>query len=155
MASVLVYTNGKSDRVVKRNNIVYVARGLTGPEGPAGSGFDNLILDGIAGEDLSGHTAVYLSDGAFYHADKDIEEKVLSISGITENAALAGGTVRVVQFGKMHEPTWNWLHPKPIFLGNNGELTLTKPDTGFSVQLGASSSANNILVKIGRIIKLA
>jgi hypothetical protein len=43
MASVLVYTNGKSDRVVKRNNIVYVARGLTGPQGVSGGNIEKAF----------------------------------------------------------------------------------------------------------------
>lgn len=152
MASVLVYTNGGQDRVVKRDNLVFVAHGPTGPPGADGNIENELELP--AGGDLSGNRAVYLKDGFLYYADKDTEESVLSIVGVTKHAAISGTNVKVLLYGVMLEPSWMWTYPAPVFLGSNGQLSQSRPDTGFFVNMGSAVSQKELFVKVGRVIKL-
>lgn len=133
----------------------YSQRGPTGLTGPSGGDPGLVTLNGIAGEDLSGHRVVYLSQGSFFYADKDFEEKILSVAGVTTGAALSGGNIQVISLGVISEPSWTWTYPAPVFIGNNGQLVQARPTTGFLVQIGSASSLDSILVKIGSIIKIA
>lgn len=133
-------------------------KGETGPAGlPGAPGGDPglVTLDGTAGENLSGHRAVYLSQGSFFYADKDSEEKMMSVAGVTTGAVLSGGNIQAISLGVISEPSWTWTYPAPVFIGNNGQLVQARPTVGFLVQIGSAFSPDSILVKIGRTIKLA
>lgn len=89
MASVLVYTNGKSDRVVKRNNIVYVAHGPTGPAGTAGGASRTTLLN-ITQYSPSG-TSFFVNSGGT-HYTFNLEAGNL---GATETAFLENDVIQI------------------------------------------------------------
>ena len=142
---------------VTRNGAIHrVTTGRPGPEGPQGpvgppgaGGESSLsvISQCVAGEIISGHRAVYKKNGSVYYADKDTEESVFGLLGISAGAALIGGAVNLVFAGELTEPSWNWVCPAPIFIGNNGILTQVTPASGWLVIIAKSISPTTIWVK--------
>lgn len=124
--------------------------GPQGPVGPPGVGGEtslSVISQCAAGETLSGHRAVYKKNGSIYYADKDIEESVSGLLGISAGAALIGGAVNLVFAGELTEPSWSWNFPAPIFVGNNGILTQDAPTSGWLVIIAKSISPTTVWVK--------
>jgi hypothetical protein len=123
--------------------------GAQGPPGPPGVGGESslsVISQCVAGEIISGHRAVYKKNGSIYYADKDVEESVSGLLGISAGAALIGGAVNLVFAGELTEPSWNWVYPAPIFIGNNGTLTQNHPLSGWMVIIAKSISPTTVWV---------
>ena len=116
-----------------------------GPVGPPGIG----VILAVAGINLSGHRIVYIAaDGLAYYADKDSIGTVLNAVGLTTGAANQGTDAVILPIGKIDEPSWAWDVTKLVYLGNNGLLTQTIPDSGVILQIGIPLSATRLLVDI-------
>ena len=122
-------------------------QGEVGPPGAGGESSLSVISQCVAGEIISGHRAVYKKNNSIYYADKDIEETVSGLLGISVGAALIGGAVNLVFAGELTEPSWNWNYPAPIFIGNNGILTQVAPLSGWMVIIAKSISPTAVWVK--------
>lgn len=88
-ASALVRTGRENARVVKRDNIVYVAHGPTGPEGPAGvGGASRTTLLNITQQSPSG-TAFFVNSGSTHYTFAgDIGNLGPSAQGYLDNEAI-------------------------------------------------------------------
>jgi hypothetical protein len=52
----------------------------------------------------------------------------------------------VVFFGELEEVSWNWDITKPIFIGINGLLTQTPPNSGFSCIIAYPVTTTKIFI---------
>lgn len=104
---------------------------------------------------LSAHIVVYASDAGVVAADKDTLESQDRILGVTINAVSgAGQDVEIIGIGRITDPSFSFT-PGPIWLGDNGALTQTKPTVGLLVQVATAVTSTSIFVNIGPAIKLA
>lgn len=119
--------------VVERKNERHVVTvGQAGPPGPPG-------LPGPAGGSASVYTATtpigghrvltMTAGGDLAYASNDDVDSIGRVLGISINAAGAGGSVSVVRAGDVEEPSWDWVVSLPIYLGANGMLTQTPPES--------------------------
>lgn len=110
-------------------------RGIQGIPGPAGGS----VVQVIAGETLSGHRAIRLSNGLAYYCDAMNLAHVGTGIGVSTGAALINETVNVQTLGTLSEPSWTWIDG-PIYVGANGQLT--QSITGlFIQQIGVATNA--------------
>lgn len=104
---------------------------------------------------VSAPRVLYAAPGGPDIADKDTTSQQEKILGVTiTSAAGSGEEVSVVTEGKIDDPSFSFT-PGPIWLGNSGVLTQTRPTTGLLVQIGVAISATLINVNIQMAIKLA
>ena len=110
-------------------------RGIQGIPGPAGGS----VIQVVAGETLSGHRAIRLSNGLAYYCDAANLAHAGTGIGVSTGAALIGETVNVQTLGTLSEPSWTW-NDGPIYVGTNGQLT--QSITGlFMQQIGVATNA--------------
>ncbi len=106
-----------------------------------------------AGETLSGHRLVEIYEEKAYYADNSSVNFGRKI-GLTKNAAELDASVTVLFFGEITHSSWNFDLTKPVFLGTNGALTQTKPETGYLLVIGKPINTTKLFVNIENIIKL-
>lgn len=110
-------------------------RGIQGIPGIAGGN----VVQVVAGETLSGHRAIRLSNGLAYYCDASNLDHAGTVIGISTGAALVGETVNVQTLGVLNESSWSWIDG-PIYVGTNGQLT--QSITGlFMQQIGVATNA--------------
>ena len=109
-----------------------------------------------AARDVGGHRVVFIDDdGAVAHASASTLAQFERVLGITESAALAGGLVRVRWAGEMREPSWSGrMRPGPVWLGEDGALTVAPPRFGFSQQVGLYVPDARLIIAIGDPVQL-
>jgi len=114
-------------------------KGLPGP---------NLsLVTYAAGEDISGHRAVYMSeDDTVMYADKDGDQ--VCVLGVTTQASIEGDPIAIQTFGEIIEPSWNWDVSKAIYLSNNGYLTQEAPISGIIQRIGIPINKTTMFVDI-------
>lgn len=169
MADVTVIAQGENTTVVSYGEdvtvvaqeevVTIVDAGFQGPAGRTGQ-------QGIPGPDggtayvlasdmpIGGHRVVvsevvgseafarYASNLNLTHANK--------VLGVTVAAAGTGAPVSVVRAGEVTEPSWNWVANTPVYLGDNGMLTQTQPETPalFSLIVGFPITATKLFVSV-------
>lgn len=109
----------------------------------------------VSGQALSALLVVRKSsDGRVYYMSS-ADTSHTNVYGITKtSAAGAGLAITVVLGGEFTDPSWNWIPDKVIYLGINGVLTQTSPNTGFSCIIGVAITATTIFVKLNEPIFL-
>lgn len=126
----------------------------SGPQGVPGEqgerGLAN-ILPMKANGPIGGHRAVISAgNGAVAYADCRNPAHAGRLLGITLNAANAGENLDVLLIGGAKWPNLAFETEKPIFLGEDGLLTQTVPNTAAFVQVvGYAIAADEICVSIG------
>lgn len=112
-------------------------------DGPPGFS-DPISFSASAAADLSGHRAVTPDvTGAVDYADPaTIANQPV---WVTTQAAVAGGRVTVVAYGKVTEPSWAWT-PGNVYLAADGVLTQAEPTSGALVIVGAATSPTSLFV---------
>lgn len=104
---------------------------------------------------MSAPRVVYAGPSGLEVADKDTVSQQDKLIGVTiTSAAAAGDTVKVVLEGKIDDPSFSFT-PGPIWLGNAGVLTQTKPTSGLLAPIAVAITSTHINVNIGLAIKLA
>lgn len=149
-ASVVTKQNTVSS-VVERTSVVKVAS--PGPQGPAGvNGADGgTYATKIAATALGGHRIVrtvsgtdvgYASNDDVLHGD--------DVLGMTLGAASAGAVVQVANEQDITEPSWSWTPQEPLYLGLNGLVTQTPPESpaAFALVVGFATSATSARIRI-------
>lgn len=119
--------------------------GPQGPQGPAGSA--GSAASYIAAVGVSGHVAIVLNaDGQCLPADASNMAHVM-VAGITNQSAVAGSPVVVVEKGVLEHVGWTFTPDLPVFLGLAGALAQTVPPTAvFSKVLGIAVSPTRISI---------
>lgn len=130
---------------VKQPEVKILQIGIQGPPGPPGEGSEGTY---VAGEILSGHRAVVISDyDTVIYANNTVLWHKNSYVGITTQAANSGAFVVVKLAGEIMENSWNWIPDQPIYFTTNGLLTQTPPTTGLFIKIIAvASSATSIFL---------
>lgn len=116
---------------------------LGGGAGAAGA----LTFSGVAGENLSGHHAVYVaSDGLVYLADPgDLASAAI---GVTTGAAAEGDTVTVATAGRVNG--FSGLVPGSVYwLNAAGDVLEDVPGSGFVQDLGTAIDAQTMVIRVG------
>jgi hypothetical protein len=107
-----------------------------------------------AGEAVGGHRVVKIVSGEAFYADPaDVVDAHL-VSGVTQNAAVLGGNVRVQILGPMLEAAWSWNVEEPIYLGVNGVLTQVPAAGGALVMVAVPVAPDAILINVRQPIFL-
>jgi len=112
-----------------------------------------LKFDAVAGEAIGGQRAVIIKDGEALYADKDTVADAPLYVGISTHAASSSDPLQIQFSGTITDEAWVWSNG-PIYLGNNGNLTQTKPTTGVVLNLAVVVSPTTILLnKIANILR--
>lgn len=120
-----------------------ISVGIQGPEGSPGVNAESLQLE--ANEPIGGHRAVVIQGSGVSYANNDELSDLGKVLGVSKNAATAGGLVEVVFAGVIEESSWNF-NIGPVFVGQDGLLTQSSPNTGFSQQIGIALATTKLLV---------
>lgn len=108
-----------------------------------------------AGENLSGHRAVYVgADNRFWVADPAEDFCVDMICGITTGSSVAGEDAFIRFTGELVDPSFSF-EAGPVWLGINGTLTQTRPTSGNLVLLGNAAGPNTLQVRIEFVCNLS
>lgn len=114
---------------------------------PAGGG-ELLSAPLPASTNLSALRMCALSQGLLVYASNDNPEHAFATLGLLTEAVEAGQTTRLVTGGPVSDPSWSWSVGQPIFLGENGALTQTPPETGFLLRVALPVSPTQIQIDI-------
>lgn len=109
---------------------------------------DNLEV--TAGYALGGHRVVQVFDNVALYADN-----LTAYDGqlaLTMSAVDSGETFKAYTTGVVTEPSWNFIKG-PVFLGNNGLLTQTKPTTGTVIAVGRAVSQTSIHLQFQQLYR--
>lgn len=132
---------------------------ITCAPGAAGSGGSSdssgaVDQDVIAAQDLGGERVVRANDaGEAAYADSAQLTGSHRVLGLTLNATLTSGNVKVRSAGRHEFSGWAWDTTLPIFLGSNGALTQSPPTSGFILTIGFADTPTSIVVRIGRPVR--
>lgn len=103
-------------------------------------------LSGVAGTTLSALRVVVLSDDyELIYADSTNLDHAFSALGITTQAFNVATPASAVTRDRVSDSSWNWDIRKPIWLGQEGQLTQIFPTTGFERQVAQVLSPTDIL----------
>lgn len=126
--------------------------GSPGIKGDKGDKGDNTLIF-IAGEDISGHTAVYL--GVDSKAYKASPYSILPIIGITTAAASIDTECTVQYSGLLSHRGWAFSIGSLISINKFGQLvTIQEPDATVTSIVGIANSPSSIVIAIQPQISL-
>lgn len=119
-------------------------QGIPGPQGLPGNSTTKT-----AGAILSAQRVVFIdTNGKAYYADKDTLSHVNKVLGLTLSAAISDALVNIQTFGVLQDPSFSFDMTKPIYLGNNGNLSQVYPTSGFVLQIGYPVAVNAIMIEL-------
>lgn len=116
-----------------------------------GAQYSSLLT---AANSLSALRVVVLANNQLTYADSSLPEHAFKVVGLLPAAVVAGATVQVLTDGSISDSSWNWNPERPIFLGANGQLTQTAPETGFLLQVATAATSTQIDFEIQEAILL-
>jgi len=143
----------KATILVNRSPLKIVSMGLKGDKGDKGdqgTPGNTVNISALAGDNLGGHRVVQIFDGvATYANNQDAYNGQLAF---TDSSADIGTSSVFFVSGIITEPTWN-LVIGPVYLGTNGLITQTKPETGTVVLVGRAISATSISLNFQQLYR--
>lgn len=105
--------------------------------------------EAIAAASLSALRIVALNDsGRLIYADSSIADHAFRVQGILETAISAGYAIAPLSDGSISDGSWNWAIGIPVFLGTDGILTQTAPESGFILQVATVENATSLSFEI-------
>lgn len=124
-------------------------------DAPMGGGGDGgSAFTRTAGTAISALVAVYeLPDGTVWPLSAVDDDHIDLLAGITLNSASAGAEVTVQRAGPLDAAGIN-LQPGRVWLGMNGQLTQTPPDSGNDTLLGYATAEQRLYIDISETILL-
>jgi hypothetical protein len=118
---------------------------LPGEEEMAGTQYTSPI---VASANLSALRIITTnSEGQLIYADSQSSQPSPAI-GILLAAVMAGNSIRVLTSGIVSDAAWNWVVNQPLFLGIDGTLTQTPPETGVLLQVATPITPQQINFEI-------
>jgi hypothetical protein len=118
-----------------------------GPQGPRGEPGGELVAY-LAGETLGGNRMVILENDLAMYANCTNVLHGHRVIGMTVGAIMSGAFGDVRRSGVIEEVSWNWDTNTPIWLGENGLLTQTIPESGFSLIIGYPVTSTKVMIGI-------
>lgn len=107
-----------------------------------------------AGTAISALVAVYeLPDGTVWPLSADDDDHIDLLAGITLTSASTGAEVDIQRAGPLDAAGLN-LQQGRVWLGMNGQLTQTPPDTGNDTLLGYATAEQRLYIDISETILL-
>jgi hypothetical protein len=114
----------------------------------------DLSETGLAGEAVSALHAVWRDDdGRMYLLDSGDDAHIALYAGISLNSALPDEELSAQREGVL-EAEGLGLVPGPVWLGADGALTQTPPETGFDLYLGAATADDRVVLSPSEPIEL-
>lgn len=132
-----------TEQVVVQEILSEGVQGPPGPPGPSGGS----TLQRTAGATLSALVAAYELNGEVYALDKDDDDHIDLLLGLTVTAASVGASINVQRTGPVDNSGWAWT-PGRVYLGAAGALTQTPASSGNDVLIGRAVSATRLLLDI-------
>lgn len=108
-----------------------------------------------AGVNLSALRFVVPSGAGVILADSSDQDHCNKILGMTTASATATNPILVKVDGEHEDLSWSWDLTKPIFIDTIGQLTQTRPISGFSQVVAKPITATKIVIDIKMGVKLA
>jgi hypothetical protein len=144
-SDVVTVDTSDSIRVETPEQLVVVSSGTQGPPGIPGDSINYVHM--VAGQNLSGHRAVYTNNaGKLEYADKDIAISADRLVGITTGAANTDSIAEVQIVGLLEEPSWNWDISGLIYIGSSGILTQSIPSSGYYYSIAFPVTPTKIFI---------
>lgn len=123
-------------------------------DAPTGSGGADGYYIRTAGTSISALQAVYeRPDGTVWPLSADDSEHIDLLVGIAITGAREGAGVAVQRSGLLDASGLN-LQPGRVWLGTNGQLTQTPPDSGNDTLLGYATAEQRLYIDISETILL-
>lgn len=107
----------------------------------------------IAGEVIPGHRAVIIENNLVYLFDPANINHYGRVAGISNNTANIGGEVEIITEGEILKGI-TFTPNKPYYAIANGVLTDALPTANNRQVIGFAVDTNNLVVRIGRPVKL-
>lgn len=134
---------------IEQNLALEIIDAPMGGGGDGGSAFTR-----IAGTAISALAAVYeLPDGTVWPLSADDDDHIDLLAGITLTSASTGAEVAIQRAGPLDAAGLN-LQPGRVWLGMNGQLTQTPPDSGNDTLLGYATAEQRLYIDISETILL-
>lgn len=109
---------------------------------------NNIQKDYIAGESILSYKFVVLINDKIYLADKDNINHLNKVTGLALQSGDADDTISVLLHGTANLNLWNLTLNSNYFIDNNGEISPTKPTTGFLQIIGYAQTIDKLFVRI-------
>lgn len=131
-------------------NVQMLGSGPPGPAGPAGG--STVIYP--AGENLSsGRVVVIDNDAAWYFQNTDAVHLGRAF-GITTTSAIAGNNVTIQVSGLVNDAAFGFTADRTVWVGEDGEIFDTQPDTGVLIQkAGVAYEDRKLLIDFSVSVK--
>lgn len=128
--------------------------GPVGPAGPPGTEITKCILEKTAISSIGEHRVVFVNStgkvSMAYMPDVQGGYKVL---GISTQSYTAGQLAKILTFGELSNPLWNWSVGTPIYCGPDGTLLQAPLESwqgaAFELVVGIPTSPTSLFVRIG------
>lgn len=140
--------------IVEKEKPASIITGYMPPVETADEDFSGVtVLSLRSGAELGGHRFIATdASGNAFHADHT-NFNLSDVVGITTHSAVPGAMVQVLTHGPIEMGSWAWTC-KRLFLGVDGGMLATPPQTGFVLTVAVPVSPTRILVKIGHPIQI-
>ena len=113
-----------------------------------------LILEKIAGENISALKLVYLNSSSSVKLADNSIESTGTVVGVSKSSSVMGGLVKVLVFGILEDAFFNYGINERLFLGSNGEITTIQPISGVLTSIGFGLGSGAIQIGIDKPILL-
>lgn len=118
-------------------------------------GAKTIMSSVVYGEEISAMKMIYIGeDSKAYMARCDGSYRTAKTTGMTTQAGEAGQVRPYVLFGEISDTSFNFPWNMDLFLSEDGNISLTPPQTGFQVSVGQSLEAGKIFLTIEKPIEL-
>lgn len=105
-------------------------------------------------ENIATYKLLASINGKVELADKDKPIHAFNIMGMSVSSGSEGSTIFIQTGGTILNGNWSWNENSPLWLGNNGDITQTPPETGFLMQIGIALSPSKIILEIQEATQL-
>lgn len=118
---------------------------------PVDSNNTRVEKDFNAAEDISAlQMVIAINPTSVAVADKELLNDAQAF-GMAITAGLTGTEIRVVTFGQIDDPSFNFGANEQLFLNNNGAITDIPPITGHNVPVGRGMGVGSIFIDIDEL----
>lgn len=129
-----------------------ISRNVTQGGGSPSSEAEKLVIEKVAGENISALQVLRLNDSntVFRANDTSTFENSQAV-GIALNSGNIGDNIRVQIFGVLNDPFFNYSVNAPLFLSGNGAIS-TSSSTNFVTNIGKGLGIGSIFIDVQQTI---